>query len=38
VGHRDRVDGLGGSLVVESAPGIGTALAVTLPTSTGVRA
>jgi signal transduction histidine kinase len=34
---RDRVDGLGGSLVVESTPGSGTALAVTLPTSAGVR-
>jgi signal transduction histidine kinase len=32
---RDRVDGLGGSLVVESAPGSGTALAVTLPTAAG---
>ena len=37
-GIRERVDGLGGSLVVESAPGSGTALAVTLPLSTGVRA
>jgi signal transduction histidine kinase len=35
---RDRVDGLGGSLVVESTPGSGTALAVTLPTAAGVRA
>jgi signal transduction histidine kinase len=34
---RDRVDGLGGSLVLESTPGSGTALAVTLPTSAGVR-
>ena len=30
-GIRDRVEGLGGQLVVESAPGQGTALAVTLP-------
>jgi signal transduction histidine kinase len=34
----ERVDGLGGSLVVESTPGSGTALAVTLPTSAGVGA
>ena len=30
-GIRDRVEGLDGQLVVESAPGRGTALAVTLP-------
>ena len=30
-GIRDRVESLGGELVVESAPGSGTALAVTLP-------
>jgi signal transduction histidine kinase len=35
---RDRVDGLGGQLVVESSPGSGTALAVTLPLSAGARA
>ena len=32
-GIRDRVEGLGGQLVLESAPGRGTALAVTLPTT-----
>jgi signal transduction histidine kinase len=31
VGMRERVDRLGGSLIIESTPGAGTTVAVTLP-------